>query len=140
MKNQLILKLTIDPTWIHDDKEIIRLEQSSDDQYLISKRTITRSPPANKSTSTIRKYKDIRNELLAGALDNLFQTTIPAFPDFEEYLDGYTTELSFGGAFGGATFNWHCQPPDEWEPLGKFVNYLTELIESLEQGKHEREK
>ena len=135
MKSKLILKLTIEPTWIHDDKEIIRLEQSADGQYLISKRTIKRNPPTNKTKLTIKKYKNISNELLISKLDNLFQTTFPALPEFEEFLDGETYELSFGDSFGGISFNWHCEPPQEWKSLGKFVEYLTELLDSLEQKK-----
>lgn len=162
MKNELILKLTIDPVWILNDKEIIRLEKSEDGQFHISIRIIKRGlatgPPAieppnpskqqgslralnrskrwsNKTKSTIKKYKNIDNESLKDTLEKLFHTKLPVFPDFEEFIDGTIYEIKLGGEFGGATFNWHCEPPKEWEPLGKFVNYLTELIESIEQEK-----
>lgn len=77
-----------------------------------------------------RKSVRVTREWADGILNELRKATIPLLPPEMMGCDGAFYSMSVGSIFGGATYEWWCEPPKGWEVLPKVAGQIiTKFLE-----------
>ena len=137
-----IAKLTVSPSWTHENKVTVRIVEKNDNYQLvcrkISQMVRRRYDPFADTSIRKKNYRQWKMKLKKTDFKNLFSiidnAMVPAVPDYADGADGteYMLELFIHGH--SLKYSWWSVPPNGYEAIALFAGQL------LDYSKHEEQQ
>ena len=134
-----IAKLTVSPSWTHENKVTVRIVEKNDNYHLVCRKIShmgrRRHDPFVNTSTKKKNYREWKIKLKKTDFKNLFSiidnAMVPAVPDYADGLDRteYMLELLIDGH--SLKYSWWSDPPNGYEAIDRFAGQL------LDYSKHE---